>query len=189
MSTEIKKEQGHLRKNWAFYSLLLVSIIALSSIWISKSMKIRKQTKTFNTEKSVILEKAQKSLTDNSAEHLRLMMKTFVWAVRGELIRGNQEQVDQYFSQLVKTDKIEEIVLVDKTGKIILSTNKKKEGSKLGTEYPSDILAVEETIIMTKDSIQIAAAPVMSIDSRLGTLILSYEADLFKLDSDTIQID
>ena len=180
-----QKTKGHFRKNWAFYSLLAIMLISIGTLWMTKRYSMKKQSKKFDTEKSIILEKAQKNLTDNSVEHLRLMMKTFVWAVRGEMTRGNQEQVDQYFKQLVKVEKIEEIILVDKEGKIILSTNKKNEGNKLGEPYPDDILTVEETAIVENEGKHIAAAPVMSIDSRIGTLILTYKSDLFQLEDET----
>src|SRR5210317_501293 len=128
MSEEIKKQKGHFKRNWFFY-LLLAGILCFSSyLWISKNTALKRQAKTFSTEKTALMDEAQKSFKVSTDKHLELMMRTFVWAVRGEMTRGNLEQVDQYFKQLVQTENISEITLVNNKSEILLSTNKKNEG-------------------------------------------------------------
>lgn len=181
MSTEIKKEKGHFRRNWFFYILLLVTLGACAYFGVTKMMLEREQSNILATEKAQLVEKAQQELKANAAMHLELMMKTFVWAVRGELTRENQEQVNQYFKQLVKNPQISEVTLVDNKGTILLSTNKKNEGSPLTTDYTNSVLNIDETTILDQGAQQVVAAPVLSIDSRLGTLIVLYKTDLFQL--------
>ncbi|MDF1699235.1 MAG: hypothetical protein P1U56_25495 [Saprospiraceae bacterium] len=183
MSESHKKEKGHLRKNWIFYASILAAIGLAGFLWVSKGIALKKQVKTFETEKAKIVEDAKSTLLTNTNGHLELTMKTFVWAVRSEITRGNQEQVDQYFNQLVKSEKVEEIILVDTNGKVLISTNKKNEGIKLETDYAEDVSKVKEVTIINKTDQQVVAAPVLSIDSRVGTLIVLYNNDVFQLDT------
>lgn len=178
-----KKEKGHFRRNWLYYTLFLIAIGLSGFLWVSKNMALKKQAKAFDSEKSMLVKQFDETLLTNSNKNLELMMKTFVWAVRSEMTRDNQEQVDQYFTQLVKSDKIVEITLIDKTGKVLISTNKKNEGVMLATAYTDEVLKVEEVSILNKSEQQVIAAPVLSIDSKIGTLIVLYKTDAFHLDA------
>lgn len=175
--SETQNQSGHFRRNWIIYTLLVLALGAVGYFWISKTSALKKQAKVFEEQKVAIIEQAEKSLQSTVQQHLEMMMKTFVWAVRGEMTRDNLEQVDQYFKQLVKTESIREITLVDKTGKILISTNKKNEGSTLPEEYAEQALRSEEVSIIDQTDKQIVSAPVMSLDSRLGTLVLTYHSE------------
>ncbi len=181
MSESINKEKGHFRRNWLLYTVIIVSLLCSGYLWISKSQAIKRQAKEFETEKTMLIQQAQETFQINSAKHLELMMKTFVWAVRGEMIRGNQEQADQYFKQLVKADKIDEVTLVNSNGEILITTNKKNEGSKLTTDYAEDVMKIEEMTIFNRGNKQIVASPLMALDSRMGTLLVIYNTDIFQL--------
>jgi len=122
------------------------------------------------------------ALNTNTEQYLELMMKTFVWAVRDKLVTGEEKQVDQYFQQLAKSKKIEEVTFVNNKGKILLSTNKINEGSKLATDYTDTALNIGELTVLNKGNKQIAASPIVSVDSRLGTLIVVYRSDVFQLE-------
>lgn len=181
MTETQEKAKSHFRAHWGFYSLLLISVIACSGLLISKNMALKRQAKAFTVEKTVLIEQAQGAMKANTEKHLEMMMRTFVWAVRGEMTRDNLEQVDQYFKQLVKSDNIREISLVNKTGTILISTNKKYEGNQLADGYDESLLKTEEVTIIDGDDVDIVAAPIMALDSRMGTVILQYKPDFFQL--------
>ncbi|GJM35377.1 MAG: hypothetical protein DHS20C18_43780 [Saprospiraceae bacterium] len=179
--TEEKKQAGHFHRNRGFYMLLFAAITLTTFLSISKNMALKQQARAFAEEKTAFLEQAQQAVNTNTQKQLDIMMKTFVWAVRGEMTRGNMEQVNQYFKQLVKTDNIKEITLVDKTGKILISTNKKNEGSQLANEYSETVLKSEEVNVIDKADKKIVVAPVMDLDSRMGSLMIIYQPDRFTL--------
>lgn len=179
--TEEIKQHGHFRRNWFTYTLLIVAVGISTFLWISKHWALKKQASLFQKEKVALIGQAEQALKANGVKHLEMMMKTFVWAVRGEMSRGNLEQVDQYFKQLVKSENIKEITLIDKKGKILISTNKKNEGDQLAKDYAKTVLKSEEVTIISKELQEIVSAPVMSLDSRLGTLVIIYQPDEFKL--------
>ena len=182
MSVPNKKEKGHFLRNWLFYTLLFIAVGFSCFLWLSKATALRKQATACDSEKHVLLEQLKGAYHINSEKHLELMMKTFVWAVRSEMTRGNQEQVDQYFNQLVKTEKVEEITLVDTNGKVLISTNKKNEGVILSTDYTDEVLKIDGLHIINKRDQHVVAAPVLSFDSRIGTLIVLYKKEIFQLD-------
>ncbi len=183
MTEKIKKEHGHFRRNWFTYSILILGLASSGYFWISKDMALKRQTNNFNDEKTMLLQQAQEAFQMNTEQNLELMMKAFVWAVRGEMIRGNQEQVDQYFKQLVKTEKIQEVTLVDKNGVILISSNKKNEGNNLSSEYLKAVLETTEMNVINEADNQIVAAPVMSLDSRIGTLVVIAKRNVFELET------
>ena len=53
----------------------------------------------------------------------------------------------------------------------------------LATAYTDEVLKVEEVSILNKSEQQVIAAPVLSIDSKIGTLIVLYKTDAFHLDA------
>ncbi len=180
MSEQIKKQKGHFRRNWSFYLLLILFLGFNGYQFIANKFTIKKQTNNSIIEKEMLLEQVQEVFNLNTEQQLELMMRTFVWAVRGELTRDNKEQVDQYFKQLVKAEKIEEITLIDKSGSILISTNKKNEGSQLNKNYNQQVINIDEMALFDNDNNKVVAAPIMSLDSKIGTLIIIYKADSFK---------
>ena len=84
------------------------------------------------------------------------------------------------FKQLVRVEKIEQLMLVDTKGKIIISSNKKIEGDQLATNHADSVLKIQELTILDETDKQIIAAPVLSIDKKLGTLIVFYKPDIFQ---------
>ena len=186
--TTTVEEKGHFRKHWLFYTLTFFAIAGAGYIWISKTIEVKRQAAQFENEKIALTQQAQESFSENSERNMSLMMTTFVWAVRSEMTRGNEEQVDQYFRQLVKSEKVAEIILADPEGKILLASNKKNEGNQITSEYGNIVQDLEEMTIINRGNIKIAAAPIMSVNRRIGNLLVVYQSDIFQIDQ-TIESD
>ena len=97
------------------------------------------------------------------------------WAVRGEMIRGNLDQVDQFFTEIVKLPGTERVLLADASGTVRVATDRRHLGAALTTLVP-----VEATLADTVE-VRVQAAgpkllviPVMGLNSRLGTVVVSY---------------
>lgn len=113
------------------------------------------------------------NLKDVRAEHIKDLSNTLALAIRSEMINENFKQIDQYFTQTVKMFNIERILLVEpKTGEVILSTNKKDEGSIFENEA---LITASESIRKTYDNHSFAATPIMGLNSQLGVLILQID--------------
>lgn len=179
MTTTTIQQKGNFSREWFFYLLLLFTTALSAYLWFSKNHALTEQMEDFEYERLLMGQEASEVFQINAEQQLALMMKPLVWAVRAELTRGNQEQIDQYFKQLVKSDKIQEVTLLDKTGKIILSSNKKNEGNNLDTDYANEVIKIEASTIITETDVLAIASPVMGLDDRLGTLLVVCDNEAF----------
>lgn len=157
-------------------SVLLLSVLALTVVYIWKESQNDKQ-------KSVILKAATLQIEKNQQDLLKIMAKPLVWDIRSEMLRGNLEQVDLLISDLVKENNFRYIHLITPNGNVILSTNKSLEGKQIGDEIIAHLLLVESpSIVELADKIIVVAAPVMGIDRRLATLVVGYKTVDIKLE-------
>ncbi|MDD2540219.1 MAG: hypothetical protein PHH28_04150, partial [Desulfuromonadaceae bacterium] len=82
-------------------------------------------------------------------------------------------QVNQYLIQFVKEPGMKEIIVAGPDGIGIVATNKKREGTTVTSSFPPDVLKTNVTMLSTlANGDLVVAAPVMGLNSRLGTLIL-----------------
>ena len=101
--------------------------------------------------------------------------QVLAWAVRGELIRNNLDQIDQYLTELVKTKDTERVVLISDEGKLLVSTDKRLESEEASSLYPKDVLGLQTiTIKSDVDNRKLLVVPVMGLNKRLATIVISY---------------
>lgn len=116
----------------------------------------------------------QATLDSVATEDMKLVTKGQVWAVRCELVRENYEQVGQYFNKFVKSPQVTSVTLIRADGTFWLSSDKKSEGEDfvgpIAVPIGGDAMTVDAK---AADVIEITA-PVMSLDSKLGTLVVRY---------------
>lgn len=97
----------------------------------------------------------------------------FTWSVRSELMRGNQDNVDQLFLRLIKNKAVTKVQLIDPdTKKVTLSTDKKDEG----------LIITDTEIANTKNQKKIegkdlytVVMPVISIDRIIGIVLVEFK--------------
>lgn len=154
----VKKKTSKLKYVWnhklVFFLLLL--IVAGAGWFAVKYYSLKLQ---FNKEKEFITSK----FVDETS-------KVFSWAIRGELIRDNRDQVNQFFMNLVKEPGFKKIQLIDSnTSKIIISTDKKDEGTSVSD---TTILNAGTLRQIKTDSLIRSITPVMGLNSRIGILVI-----------------
>lgn len=187
MNDQQSVPQGHFSRNKIFYIVIGLFVLASLAIYVAKDLEINRMNKahvqeitevkdSLAQEKVNLINQTREIIKANNQQQLELMLSTFVWAVRAEMIRGNLDQVDQYFRQLVKAENIKEIQLVDPQGTIILATNKKLE-EKPFEEYNSDEFLSQDNVltVFAPDNTIRISSPVMSFNSRLGTVFMIYQ--------------
>jgi hypothetical protein len=97
------------------------------------------------------------------------------WAVRSELIRDNLDTIDQYLGEIVKMRDTEKVVLIGEDGQLLVSTDKRLEDTEGGDLYPKEILNLRKiTIKSDVDGRKLLVVPVMGLNNRIGTVIVSY---------------
>ena len=168
------------------YITILVAIILLVALWAWKAIETNKIRKNAETEQNNLKTEAEGYIVQTHEQHLRLLAKPFVWAVRSQMLEGNMSQVNLYMNEMVKEKNFQRISLVDAQGKIVASTNKKDEGQAFATIGNDADLSNDQTNVQVlQDSVIHLTSPVMGFNNRLGTLVISYNIPktTFKNDS------
>lgn len=156
--------------------IVLVAVVLLAALWIWKNTEINNEQKEAEREKQILQERASALITNTHKEHLKLLAKPYVWAVRSELLKGNINQVNLYANEMVKEKNFQSIVVANDKGVIISSTNKKNEGQPFSSLGKPNYLTSDTTIVENiNDSILVMSSPVMGFNDRLGTMMITYK--------------
>ena len=167
---------GHLIIKHSTISVLILSILALTAVYLWKESDNEKQ-------KLSIKKAATLQINKNQQDLLKIMAKPLVWDIRSEMLRGNLEQVNLLISDLEKEKDFRYIHLIAPNGNVILSTNKGLDGKQIGNEIAAYLLVVDSpTVVELIDKIIVVAAPVMGIDKRLATLVMGCKTVEIKLE-------
>jgi len=166
-----------IKKN--IVSVLLVLALIIVIIWFSA--KNRQDNRQFEKEKTALITQSKNERSalianyESEKDSLRIAKledeaKIFSWAVRSELIRINTENLNQLVNAFVKESGADLVQLIDpETNKIILSSDKKFEGSEYAQEI--DYGLKEPHTLKENGSIKIIT-PVMGLNTALGILLV-----------------
>lgn len=165
-------------------SLLLALLLAVVFIWSRVSIgaaearleKARQaMTQKYESDRSALLARMQDFTARQDDESQRRFGMALAWAVRGELIRNNLDQVDQFFNEMVRMERVERVVLAGQDGKVLLSSDKRFQGGDFTALYPSELLATPQVAILAgAEGKKRLVLPVMGLTARLGTVVVDY---------------
>lgn len=172
------KKVGFLRRHWVILMVALIFVASLGYLWVSKDWALKKQAISYEAKAEIAKKQAQRLLDSIMISDLELTTKSLTWAVRSELVRENYEQVGLYFNQFIKAERVDEINLIRPDGTIWLSSNKKSEGNEFTGPQSSLNIHSERMVVDTSSSdIVEITAPIMSLDSKLGSLAVKYRRE------------
>jgi cytoskeletal protein RodZ len=155
---------------------ILVALVLLATLWLWKNIQINNERKEAERKNEMLQERASGLITNAHKEHLKLLAKPYVWAVRTELLKGNINQVNLYANEMVKEKNFQNIVVANDKGVIISSTNKKNEGQPFTSVGKPNYLTSDTTTVENiNDSILVMSSPVMGFNNRLGTMMITYK--------------
>lgn len=162
-----KKESkiwNFIKRHKTFSALLLVIIVLLA--WAFIKMAIMESD--FNDEKAQIVSNYEMKLDNLNSERLKLTASTFSWAIRGELLRENKEQINQYFNEFIKNPDIVKLQLINSETSIVeLSTDKKDIGNKVTTFNSLQ----SQTVVSDSTEFQIVT-PINGLNKKLGIFVM-----------------
>jgi flagellar basal body-associated protein FliL len=160
-------------------SVLLALALIIVIIWFSA--KNSTNNRQFEKEKTSLITQSKNERSalianyESEKDSLRLVnleasAKIFSWSVRSELLRNNTENLNQLVNAFVKESGADLVQLIDpETNKIILSSDKKFEGS----EYAQKIdFALKEPHTLKEDAGIKIITPVMGLNTALGIIIV-----------------
>lgn len=160
------------------YAAVLVGLMVIIIAWkfIAVSKVESDMTKKLENERMLITQQAREYADLQYIREEERFGQVLSWAVRGELIRNNIDQIDQYLSEIVKMKDTERVVLINDDGELLVSTDKRLEETK-GTEiFPKEILNLQKiTVKSDVDNKKLLVIPVMGLNKKIATVIVSYK--------------
>lgn len=154
---------------------ILVIIVLFGVLWIWKAIQVQSVKNELSKEEQNIRNHTRTLVVDNNKSFLRMIAKPYVWALRPEMMQGNTAQLNLYADDIVKEGNFVSIIVANNQGKIISSTDKRYEGKDMAALGVSSYLTSDSTVVKSvNDSTLVMISPVMSFNSRLGTLMITY---------------
>lgn len=172
-------------------SLALLILWAISFGWQSLAQKRLEtrlaedraaMTAQFDNDRQALLGQLRVRAAEASESSLREFGMALAWAVRGELIRNNLDQVDQFFTEIVKLPGTERALLAGADGKVKVTTDRRHLGVEASTLVPPEALALPQVTVRSEaDGTVLLVVPVMGLNDRLGTVFVTRRpADAFE---------
>jgi hypothetical protein len=118
---------------------------------------------------------AESRFVDMQRQDITLFATPLAWVVRKELIKQNYEQIDEYFSQLIKRKGFGLIMLIDPSGNVKVSTDRKILGSSFFQRYPKFKLDFPGPVsYKVEEGKSLFLVPVMGLNEKIGTIAFIY---------------
>jgi hypothetical protein len=176
--------EGHVP---AWLALALVALLILAFAWKQFAVGAAQRaldsermamTQQLADEKTRLRATAGEFLARNSDAAHVLMGTTLAWAVRGELIRDNLDQIDQFFGELIRNDRVRVVLLAGADGVVRLATDRKLQGGAFSAHFPEALLAEPAVVIRPgADGEKWLVLPIQGLNSRLGTVLVAYRPE------------
>jgi len=166
----------------AKYAVMLVGVIVVILIWktIAVSKVESDMAKKLEGERVLITQQAREYADQQYTKEEERFGQVLSWAVRGELIRHNIDQIDQYLSEIVKMKDTERVVLIGEDGQLLVSTDKRLEETKGVELFPKEILNLQKVTVKSDvDGKKILVVPVMGLNKKIATVVVSYKQPKF----------
>ena len=164
---EQKDAVGILKRQWHVL-LIIILLVALGGMYLWKNNAV-------NSAREEVTAQAARVIAERNTEFLRLVSVPLVWAVRGEMMRGNYDQINQYLINFVREPHVQDVILAKADGVILLATNKRLEGTPVTDSFPASVLQVEKATVSSLEGRGLmSASPVMGLNRKLGVLIVVY---------------
>lgn len=167
------------------WTLLLAAVIvllllvwkqtAVSSVEADLQTRMKTLTEQSSAERTALLDSANTAIRQNSDAAHVLMGTTLAWSIRGEMIRGNLGQIDEFFADLVRNERIQLVALVDPAGRIVLASDRKLQDAMFAEHFPAGLLdATAVSVHAGESASRYLLMPIQGLNSRLGSALLVY---------------
>jgi hypothetical protein len=168
-----KKSNGFFTylRNHPVFTTIAVFLIIILVLFLWMDISSRRQNNR-------IVKTATAQIEQMNQDMLILVSRPLVWSIRAEMLRGNFEEISLLISDMVRERNFRNIFVANAEGEIIVSTNKMQEGQQSSQHVPREMVAPENTTVITNDNnMLVLAAPVLGFDRRLGTLVIEYHPE------------
>lgn len=171
----------HFTRNVVFYIIILAGLAYVGFLTYDFGRRAENLRAELDAEKKTVYVETQKVIDRNNEDALKIGLTTFVWAIRGEMLSEDYEQVNQYILQLIKEERISDIAISNVEGVIINASNKKMEKTPFEDKFDKQYLSAENIeVVKQTDGTLHLVAPIMSFNSKIGTIVMVYHPETLK---------
>ena len=157
---------------------IVVVLVLMVSLYFWKVFAVRGVENRMGEQLAGLADNCSTAIGEQNAELLRLSGIPLAWAVRAELLRDNTGKVHDYLARFVKEAPVRRIIYADASGTIIAATDKKLEGTAAADLHGGPLLQIAEVRVVDREGKDVLlVAPVLGLDSRLGTLVVEYSRE------------
>lgn len=187
MSEEVLKERKQgAAWFWRRFGVLTVVVVVFAALlgWLYLVQKDALKTvqETAASERVKLEEQAEARHAATVKRSLGLVGVPLAWAVRREMLAGNLDQVDQYVGELVRLDAVQEVVVANAEGVIVVASDRRHAGAAFPSLFPERYLQADEVVVdETAKGRWLLVIPVMGLSARLGTMVVSYQPSPFSV--------
>ena len=173
---------------WVSLALLLLWLVtfawqSLAQNRLEARLAQERETMTAQLEadRQTLLGQLRSRVESETDESRRQFGLALAWAVRGEMIRNNLDQVDQFFTEIVRLPGTERVLLVGTDNKVLVSTDRRHQGADAAALVGADTLQLGQVSVRAgQDGTRELVIPIMGLNARLGTVIVTTRpADAF----------
>lgn len=160
-------------------AVLLIAVFAWQRVAVNRAearLAAERQslTQQFETDRAALGARLREFALIQDRTALARLGTALAWAVRGELIRNNLDQIDQYFKELVRMPRVQRVVLAGQDGKVLVATDSKFLGQPVTQLHPADVLTTPQVVAQTTPQGYRLVIPVMGLNVRMGTVVIEY---------------
>jgi hypothetical protein len=167
---------------WVSAVLLLVLLIVfawgrLTSGAAERRLEAERQqlTQKVEAERAALQRETQETLGRETRELQLLFGHALAYAVRSAVLRNNFDEIDQYFADLVRNQRVTLVLLADTEGKILRASDRKYLDTRFADHFPADLLkGADVSVHPDEGTRRRLVLPIQGLTARVGTVLLVY---------------
>lgn len=157
--------------------LAVIAVVTLGAIvlavWLA--VTVRRASSSLESQRASLVKSGADAMSRQSAALLKLSALPLAWAMRAALLKDDFQTVDVYLQNMIREPHVTGAVLIGPDGRVRLAGNRKLEKVSVADAFPGISITAERPAVIATGADARVVVPVMGLDRRLGTLILSYE--------------
>ncbi len=161
-----------------YWVVIIVLLVAMGGMFLWKTIANKKLRQEQTAQQQQWAEVTRQTITENARQFLRLAAIPLVWAIRSEMLKENYEQINEFLIEFVKEAHIQQILVAKTDGKVVVATDKKKEGAPFASLFPGAFLEKNQTTVADDANGNIiVVSPIMAFNRKLGIFLMVYEPE------------
>jgi hypothetical protein len=161
------------RQKPSFWKRFLLITVPLLMVLLAGGIVLARYQGEWKLQQLAELAKSRSVIIQR--QDIQLFTLPLAWSVRKELMRSNNDQIDEYFNELIRRKGFDVIMLVDPSGIIKISTDRKLQGSSSSLHYPRMRLnALVVVSYAMPEGKSMFLVPVMGLNEKIGSIAFVY---------------